>query len=213
MISAKLGLRFEDLSEREVQIAMAGAFNAIHAVAWFPMPVGQEGGPEYQGRDKDMLKFGYQACWGAGLDILLPLMEERIQETKAIECGEWHAGERPNCERRGRESVRTTDALLERIAVAMELISGNQGLLSPRRSQTDFPWAKISNRTRNAVQNYRHDRWFPEEFRTISWPWTCEDIMRIGCRQLRKLPRLGEKATEEIHAAMEVAGFADWKLT
>ena len=81
---------FSDLSEREIQIALAGAFNAVHGIAWLPMPCGQEGEPTYAGRDNEMFERGYRACWESALEMLLPFMEDRIRETKRIEVGEWH---------------------------------------------------------------------------------------------------------------------------
>lgn len=80
---------FDNLTDREITIALMAAHNMLQAVAWFPKPVGVEGEPEYEGRDKMIFDRGYESCWEIGRELLLSLMEDRLRETKQITLGEW----------------------------------------------------------------------------------------------------------------------------
>ena len=102
--------------------------------------------------------------------------------------------------------------LLERIAVALEIVAGNINQTSDARTRTEFPWDRVSVRCRKylrlAVQSDRFGY-----FEGRMWPLSCEDLMEIGFHRLIHdmcIRNWGRKSAEEIVPLMASLGFDNW---
>jgi hypothetical protein len=116
--------------------------------------------------------------------------------------------------------VETTEpilALLERIAVALETIAGNQIKTHvTKKTRTLFPWNLVSAVCRNAMRrailnpNPRHQ---PREWGEYKWPLCCEELNEIGFSNLEGIRNLGPKSRQELASVMTKIGWPDWMMT
>ena len=103
--------------------------------------------------------------------------------------------------------------VLERIAVSLERIADDIQLkIEEPAKTTPFPWNHVSNRVKNSISRYWAAKRYGNnsQFNEFSWPFSCEDLVKIGCDELMHLSNFGVTSATEINDVLESLGFNGW---
>jgi len=79
-------ITFNDLTERELQIAELFALELLLGIATFPAPVGEgpDPGKHFTATESYWIAYGIESAWGIGRDLVLPLLSAKVRESKQI---------------------------------------------------------------------------------------------------------------------------------
>lgn len=86
---------FNDITDREILIAVNFALEVLKGVAWFPKPVGDTSGM-YTDEQNKWIAHGYDCAWNdVGVELVLPLYGDHMNDTRRLATTDYEAREKP----------------------------------------------------------------------------------------------------------------------